>query len=206
MKNSLTIAVLIALGVLITAAPATAATATAGPITVSAGVNGSLSLTLVMRKNSSAGAVITTMDFGQLMDIGTGTLRSSPTGTTATGSVDCFLTANSHGLQYAITQTGTSLSNGINTLPSGACTVVPIYAAADNGGATMPAGAALGTPGSWVATNKPIYTSEAGTAALRTIQAGYAITDDPTAGATTGVPLSQPGGTYTGSITFTVTA
>jgi hypothetical protein len=41
---------------------------------------------------------------------------------------------------------------------------------------------------------------------MRTIQAHYSITDDPAAGASGAVPASQPGGTYTGTVTFTVTA
>jgi hypothetical protein len=71
----------------------------------------------------------------------------------------------------------------------------------------MPAGAALGAKGTWVSgTDKTVYTSETGTAAMRVIQNIYSITDDPAAGATTGVPLNQPGGTYTGTLTISVTA
>ena len=188
-------------------APASfAATATSGPLTMSASVSGTLSLSAVIYKNSTAGAVIPTMDFGQLMDIGTGTLRSSPTSTTGTGAADVLITANSHGLPYTISQTGTAMSNGTTSLPAGALTVVPVYAAADNGGATLPTGAALGTKGTWVASGKTLYTSETGTAAMRTIQAVYSITDDPTAGATASVPINQAGGTYTGTVTITVTA
>ena len=184
-----------------------AATATTGAITTTATVDGALSMTVLMKKNDSAGATVTAMDFGKLVDIGTGTLRSSSTSTTGTGAVDMFITANSHGLPYTISQTGTSMSNGVTTLPTGACTFVPVYAAADNGGAAQPAGSALGTKGTWVsATAKNIYVSETGTAALRTIQAVYSITDDPAAGATTSVPLNQPGGVYTGTATITVTA
>lgn len=188
-------------------APAFAATSTQS-FPASALVDGSLSMNIVVRKNSTAGAVITSMAFGQLQDIGTGTLRSSATGpgNTGTGNATASITANSHGLPYSITQTGTALSNGTTTLPSGACTVVPVYAAADNGGAAKPAAAVLGSAGTWVSTNKALYTSETGTAAMRTIQAIYSITDDPAAGSTAGVPVSQAGGTYTGTITFTVTA
>ena len=182
-----------------------AATATSGPFQISAAVNGGLELTTVLRKNDFSGSIVTSMDFGNLVDIGTGTLRSSTTGSTGTGAVDVFISANSHGIPYTITQTGTALSNGSATLPSGACTVVPVYAPADNGGAPLPAGATVGTKGTWVGT-RTLYTSESGVAALRLIQAFYSVTDDPAAGATTGVPTNQSGGAYTGTVTFTVTA
>lgn len=183
-----------------------AATATSGAIGTSATVTAGLTLDVVLRKNDSGGAVITSMNFGGLKNIGTGTLRSSSTGSTTTGNVTAMITANSQSLPYVITQTGTAMSNGSTTLPSGACTVVPVYAAADNGGASMPSGAVLGTAGTWVATGKVLYDSENTAAAIRTIQAVYSITDDPAAGSTAGVPLNQAAGNYTGTVTITVTA
>jgi hypothetical protein len=206
MKKLIAVVTLVVTGIYLAVPSAFAAASSAGPYTVSAEVDGALSMTVVLKKNNSAGATITAMDFGKLVDIGTGTLRSSPTSTTGTGSAVAFITANSHGLPYTITQTGTVLTSGVNTLPSGACTVVPVYATADNGGAAKPAGAVVGSAGTWVATNKAIYTSETGTAALRTVQAIYSVTDDPAAGATAGVPLNQAGGTYTATATITVTA
>ena len=188
------------------ALPAFAATVSSSPVPVSASVDGALSMTMTMKKNDFNGATVTSMDFGRLVDIGTGTLRSSSTSTTGTGAVDVFLSANSHGLPYTITQTGTALSNGSVNLPAGACVVTPVYAAPDNGGASMPPGAVLGPKESWVANNKVLYTSESGTAAMRTIEAFYSITDDPAAGSTASVPPNQPSGTYTGTVTFTVTA
>jgi hypothetical protein len=183
-----------------------AATATSGPVNVSAVVDGSLSMSVLLKRNSSVGPTVTSMNFGRLEDIGTGTLRSSEDSTTGTGNVSALISANSHGLRYTITQTGTALSNGTTTLPAGACTVVPLYVPEDNAGLPKPAAAVVGTAGTWVATNKVLYQSETGIAAQRTIQAIYSITDDEDAGATTGVPTNQPGGTYNGTVTFTVTA
>ena len=182
------------------------ATSTSTPaITTSATVLGGLTLSVVLHKNNSTGTVITAMDFGTLKDIGTGTLRSSTTGSTGTGNVTAMISANSQSLPYTISQTGTTLSNGSTTLPSGALTVVPVYASADNGGAAMPSGAALGTKGTWVG-SRTLYTSEPGAAAIRTIQSVYSVTDDTAAGGTTGVPLNQAAGTYSGTVTITVTA
>ena len=194
--------------ILSSVAPAAfAASISTSAIATSASVNGALSMTVELRKNDFSGAVITSMDFGQLADIGTGNLRSSPTGTTATGAVRALITANSHGLPYTITQTGTAMSNGTTTLPSGACVVKPIYVAADNASAAQPVGSTVGTAGTWVATNKVLYQSETGTAAMRAIDAFYSITDDTAAGASLPVvSLGQAGGTYTGTVTITVTA
>ena len=195
-----------AVAILVSAStPAMAASNTSDPFVITAEVTATLTLSVTLKKNDSSGAVVTGMDFGRLVDIGTGTLRSSATSTTATGAVAAFITTNSHGTPYTVTQTGTALSNGTTTLPSGACTVVPTYSAADNGGASMPAGAVVGSAGSWVGT-RTLYTSETGLAAMRTITAYYSITDDTAAGATTGVPMNQPGGAYTGTITITATA
>lgn len=195
----------IALGFLtaLTLAPgaAHADTASSDPLLIQADVEATLTMNVVLKQNSSAGAVVTSMDFGKLVDIGTGTLRSSATSTTGTGAVAAFITTNSHGSPYIVTQDGTAMG----TLPAGACTVVPVYSDADNGGATKPAGAVVGTPGSWVG-NRVLYTSETGLVAIRTITAYYSVTDDTVAGATAVVPLNQAGGTYTGTVTFTVTA
>ena len=193
---------------LVTCAPAFAAsTVTSGPYNITASVDGALSMSVVLYKNTVIPAnVVTNMSFGSLMDVGTGTLRSSPTGSTGVGSVVALISANSHSLPYTIKQTGTAMTSGTNSLPSGACCVTPVYASADNGGLAKPAGAVLGTPGSWVATDKAIYTSETGAAAMRTVQAHYSISDDPAAGSTAGVPLSQAGGSYAGTVTISVTA
>ena len=206
MKKTLSV-MMIALTAMVCVTPhAIAATDVKGPFTVSAAVPSALALTVVMKKNDFAGATVTSMNFGNLVDIGTGTLRSSSTSTTGTGAVAVFLSANSQGLPYSITQTGAPMSNGAVNLPAGACIVKPVYAAADNGGATMPAGASLGTGGTFTsASPKTLYQSEAGGAA-RTIQAYYSITDDPAAGATSGVPLGQQAGTYSSTVTFTLTA
>ena len=81
--------------------------------------------------------------------------------------------------------------------------MTPIYATQDNGGAALVG--TLGTKGSWVATDKVLYTSDA-IGSIRTIQAIYSITDDPAAGASAAVPVNQAGGSYSSAVTFTVTA
>ncbi len=202
---ALTVAVLVA-----SSSATFAATATTPSINVSASVTSTLSISADLFKNSVSAAndiPDTAMNFGTLnTNLGGGitsaNLRSTVNGSTGTGSVVALISAISSGIPYTITQTGTAMSNGGATLPAGACTVVPVYAAADNGGAAEVG--TKGTAGSWVGT-RTIYTSNAA-GDLRTIQAHYSVTDDPAAGATTGVPLNQAAGTYTGTVTFTVTA
>ncbi len=207
MKKTLAVSMVMVMALVCVTPFAQAATSVQGPFTVSAVVPSALTLTVVLKKNDFAGAVITSMNFGNLVDIGTGTLRSTATGSTTTGAVATFLSASSQGLPYSITQTGTPMSNGASTLPAGACIVKPVYAAGDNGGLTMPAGASLGTGGTWTSVSpKLIYQSEAGVAQGRTIAAFYSVTDDPSAGASAGVPTSQAAGTYSGTVTFTLTA
>lgn len=183
-----------------------AASSTSGTLPITMGVTGSLSLTVVLKKNDYAGAEIVQMDFGTLKDIGTGSLRSSKTGTTGTGAVAAFIyIASFDPLPYTVKQSGTPLASLSSSLPNGACTVVPVYVVADQPGQeVMPPGAYVGQKGTFVETDKILYYS--GPDGLsREITAYYSITDDPAAGATTGVPLNQAGGMYQGTVIFTVT-
>ena len=207
MKSAIRTTAFVALLALSFGQVAQAASVSKPPVNVSAEVSSTLQLNLALFKNSVDAAnnitAANAMNFGTLQDLGTGTLRSSTTGSTGTGSVIAFISALSSGTPYTITQTGTQLTSGSNTLPAGACTVVPVYAAADNGGQALVG--TLGTKGTWVATDKTLYTSNAA-ADVRQIQYHYSITDDSNAGATTGVPTNQAAGTYTATVTFTVTA
>src|SRR3989338_1883325 len=102
----------VVLAALIATAPAFAATQT---VNMGADVDGTLTMTVKLFKNDIDGTDITAgnkIDFGQLVDIGTGTLRSSPTGTTGTGAGLAYITVNSHGVPYTITQTGSVMTKG----------------------------------------------------------------------------------------------
>jgi len=181
-----------------------AATINSPAITVSAQVPSNLALNVTLRQNSSTGTVLPSMDFGTLQPTASTNLVSSASGSTGTGSVVAMLSANTQGAPYVISQTGTALtrSGGAETLPAGALQVTPVYAAADNGGAAMPAGASLGTQGTWVASGKTLYDSENGSpAAIRVVQVHYAVIEG--AGGT--VPPNQAAGTYNGTVTYTVT-
>ena len=203
MKNLTKYVTVFVIVFLVASPSAFAAQTSTSPISISATVAPAIALNVVLKQNSSTGATVTAMNFGKLVDIGTGTLRSSPTSTTATGSVVAMVAVNGQGTSLTLTQAGTSLTGTAGTLPTGACTVVSQYVAADNGGSAIPSGAVANYKGTWLTTHT-LYTDPTGSA--RTIQASYSVTDDPAAGATTGVPLSQAAGTYAGTVTFTLTA
>jgi len=125
------------------------------------------------------------------------------------GGAVALLSANSHGAHYVISQTGTALTSGTNTIPAGACRMVPVYSSSDLLGGVaqgpIPAGASIGAKASWVtATGNTIYNSEASNTAVRIAQAHFSVTDDPTTGANAAVSVNQAGGSYSATVTFTV--
>jgi hypothetical protein len=189
----------LALAILVFAPSFAHAATTSNAVSVNASVQSALALdTVIIQHEGTTDSNVASMNFGQLTPTGFGGLQS-------TRFFTVYLTARTQQNAYVVSQTGQSLTNGTTTLPAGAQRVTPIYVAADNGGAAMPVGAALGTAGTWVATNKTLYDSENTNAAERTIQAIYGLQADPALGAGNFVPANQPAGNYTGTITFTAT-
>ncbi len=103
-----------------------------------------------------------------------------------------LITANNHSRSYVVTQTGTALTAGANSIPNAKYTVAPTYVSADNGGVTE---GTMGATGTAVAVNKNIYTS-GGTHGARVLRAYYSITN---------VAMDQPVGNYAGTLQFTIT-
>lgn len=224
MKTLMTITLLVVM-VFTFASPAFAATVNSAAIPISASVDGSLTLSVSLFKDSNPvngvgggpvpGQTRSSINFGQLQVVtntstGGQTLRSTDAGG-GDGGVVALISANSRGAHYTISQTGTQLTSGTNTIPSAACRMVPFYSSTDklNGvdQGAMPAGASLGPAASWVGT-RTIYDSETSNTAIRIVQAHYAVTDDPGAfpGNISGgaVQVNQAGGTYSATVTFTV--
>lgn len=137
----------------------------------------------------------TSMNFGTLKsDAAQGPMRGD-------NYFDVYLHPNSSGRPFRLTQTATALTNGAKTLPAGACIVAPWPVNKD--GQAYPAGASIGTRGTFVTTNKIIYTSDpAGT--YTPVAFTYAITNSPDGGAYEYVPADQMGGNYSSSITFQI--
>ena len=119
------------------------------------------------------------------------------------------------GKPYNINSTSTGLTSGADTLPGAAFVLSPAYSAQDewsegNPQGAMPSGASLGPKGSAVGTNKLVYSSETGAATGRIIQAYYGVPPKNADGTSpysgwSGVPLSQAPGSYSGTVTLTIT-
>ena len=171
-------------------------------------VDGTLTVTVQLFKNDISGPDVTSsgrFDFGELKDLGTGSLRSSANSSTGTGSGLVLVTVNSHGVPWVLTETGTAMTSGANTLPGGALGMRPVYVAGDNGGVVD---GTLASPCCWVGpTARTVYTSTPA-GPKRTIRIYHSITDDPNEGAEPAkgvVPINQVPGSYSGAITYTAT-
>ena len=177
-------------------------------IDTQADVDGALTVTVKLFKNDTNGPDVTSsgrFDFGELRDLGTGSLRSSAASSTGTGAGLVLVTVNSHGIPWVLTEAGSGMSSGTNNLPGGALGMKPVYAASDNGGITD---GVLASPCCWVAsTPRTVYTSDTA-GPQRTIRIYHSITDDPNEGAEPAkgvVPINQVPGSYSGAITYTAT-
>jgi len=170
----------------LTIAPAHAASSH-GPVSMSASVSSVLDLSVTIFEGDVVDDVqVTSMNFGSLTNNGFDIL-------TASKHFSVLLGANTSSRAYIIRQTATDLTFGTNTLPDGAQVMAPN----NNGNSSLPG--TLGAQDSWVGTNKVIYTSDSAGSA-QVVGAVYAIGDT----GTEVVPLEQPGGTYAGSVTFTL--
>ena len=178
-------------------------TISSSAVSVTASVDGTASLNIQFFKNDISGAnsgPATSFDFGQLQEV-SGTLRSSNSGTNAVAAAYlAYITANTHGNDYTITQTGTQVKSGSNQLPDNALAMNVVYVASDNGNVTD---GTLGSKDTWVGT-KTLYTSTS-TGPMRTVRAYYSVTPDPAVGPGGTVPLDQAAGSYSGTVTYTLT-
>ena len=217
MKNQ-TKAIAVVLALLFSQTTVFAATTvgTQGPFNITTTVSGAASFRATIYKNlplnagpDFPGGAKTSMAFGTLEEqtftaVGQPTfkeLRSS--NVTGTGSFAVVFEVNTHQAVYTIQQNGTALTAAAITLPTGACTVTPVYSPLDNGTAPMPAGASLGAAGPWLG-SKILYSSGA-SGASRVVQGVYGISGlDVPAGGTAAIPIDQPLGNYSGTITFTL--
>ena len=187
-----------------------------GEYAIEASFGTQFGITIFLHKNTSTGTVVPAMNFGQLVEFtnpstGAVTLRSSQSGSTGTGSIVAMIYPQSSGTkQYFVNVIGTPLTNATgDVLPTGACTVALAYSPNDqwDGGAgQIPQVGTFGAFGSWVVASpgRLLYTSNS-VGAYRAFQAHFAITDDPATGATMNIPVTQKGGTYNGTVIFTMT-
>lgn len=187
-----------------------------GTVQVTADVPSNLSFNATMFElipNGSGGTTlstspVTSMVFGNLASNGTfdpdgaGPLPPQPRSLNALRAYQVFFAINSQGRSYTIKQTAASLRSGTNVIPDGAFIVTPLSGIGGNPAQPLPAGITVGARGSAVATNKILFTS---TGVVSTLAATYAVTDDPSKGATQPIPTNQAAGNYTTTVTFTAT-
>lgn len=158
---------------------------------------------------TTIGPVVTSMNFsilasnGTFDPDGTGPTPPQPRALNSTKAFQVFFGINAQGRPFTIKQTASLLQAGGNTIPSGAFIVTPLQGVGGDSSQPLPAGITLGSRGSAVATNKVLFTSTGGPS--NTMAATYGITDDPALGATQTIPLDQPAGSYTTTVTFTAT-
>ena len=139
---------------------------------------------------------VPSMDFGELQRTGD-EFRAKT-------YFNVYLTVNSVGVSSELTQVGTLLTrvSGNETMPSGAYMMKPFYEESQNNGLAIPVGARVAAAGR-VAETRSVYSDTNGES--RTITVSYTLTGDPQTAATQVIPISQKSGSYSGTITFTLT-
>ena len=164
-----------------------------------------LGITIQIFPEGSSSQVFS-MDFGPLVEFtgasGGKTLRSAV-------GFKVMIYPQPTGHIYDLYCTGGPLTNSKgNTIPGNACVVVPVYAAEDNnfgaGPTSRPSDSQMGSSGTWVTSSPHILYSSGFNGEYRAIQAHFSITDDPSVGAAAAVPVSQPAGHYSGTVTITI--
>ena len=176
------------------------------PVTATVSSDFSFSVTLVEIVNGALGATVSSMDFGTLASNGTsnGQLRSL----NSTKAFQAFFGINAQQQPFTIKQTAGPLQNGPNQIANGAFIVTPLDGVGGDPSKPFdqnPPGnmTVKGTRTSAVGQNLVLFSSSGGPS--NTMAATYGITDDPALGATEFIPLDQPAGVYTTTITYTAT-
>jgi len=198
----------------------------AADVTVSAQVtNNSPEITIVVKELTTAGqepwsgTTVGAMNFGQLTHTLTGGAEAGVWYSQKYYAVMIF--TNSFGHRYEIRSTCAGLTSGANSLPTGSFGVTPGYASADRwvgtdsttAQGTRPTGSTLGTAAAAITglgSFRSIYISETA-ASNRILRAFYSLPSFLAGGASafsgyTPIPLTQPAGTYTGTVTITIAA
>ena len=201
---------------LLAAGPASAVDIAGPVVPVSAEVEANLSFSVTITElipaaggGTTIGPVVTSMGFGLLESQGTfdpdgpGPIAPQPRALSSTKAFQVFFGINAQGRPFTIKQTSGPLQVGGSTIPNGAFIVTPLQGVGGDPSRPLPPGTSVGSRGSAVATNKVLFSGSGGR--NDTMAATYGITDDPALGATESIPLDQPAGDYSTTITFTAT-
>ena len=166
-----------------------------------------------------SGATVTAMNFGQLTHTLVGGGDAGVWYSQKYYAVMIF--TNSFGRKFEIRSTCAGLTSAGNSLPTGSFGVTPGYSSADRWIAldpataqgTQPTGSTLGSAApaiTGLGSFRSIYVSEPA-ATNRILRAFYSLPTFLAGGGVpftgyTPIPLSQPAGTYTGTVTITIAA
>jgi len=159
-----------------------------------------------------SGATVSTMDFGTLTHL---LSNGQEAGVWYSPTYFCvFIFAYANSYKYEVRSTCSGLTSGSNTLPAGSFMLFPTYSSGDKWNPSDSTGqgtlsGSFGTYSPAVATNKLIYQSENSASPKSAIlRAFYSIPNTAPSGSTgwQAIPLNQPGGVYTGTVTITIAA
>lgn len=201
-------------------------TSSAVDVTVSAQVpNNSPDITITVKELTTAGqdpfsgTTVQAMNFGQLTHTLVGGADAGVWYSQKYYAVMIFTSAFGH--RYEVRSTCAGLTSAGNSLPTGSFSVTPGYAAEDRWTGTdaataqgaRPADATLGSAApaiTGLGGFRSVYISEPA-ASSRILRAFYSLPPYLTGGGApftgyTPIPLSQPSGTYTGTVTITIAA
>lgn len=155
------------------------------------------------------GPVVTAMNFNTLASNGTfdpdggGPLPPQPRALNSLKAFQAFFGVNSQQRAFTIKQTAGPLQSGPNAIPNNAFPVTPLSGVGGNPATPLPPNITVGAKTSAVGTNIVLFSSSGGPA--DTMAATYGITDNSGLPTPNTIPLDQPAGTYTTTITYTAT-
>ncbi len=161
---------------------------------------------------TTIGPAVTAMNFGALASQGKWDDDNNPATPDVSRSMSSlkafqvFFGINAQQRPFSIKQSssGIGLASGTNTIPAGGFIVTPLQGVGGDTTKPLPAGISVAPRTSAIGSNIELF-SRASNGTSNTMAATYGITDDPAFGATQPIPLDQPAGTYTTTITFTAT-
>lgn len=203
------------------ATPAMAVDVPGPSVPVSATVSAALTFTVTILElipNGTGGTTlgttpVTSMAFGTLASNGTfdpdgtGPLTPQPRALNSTKAFQAFFGVNSQQRAFTVKHTAGPLQSGVNTIPAGSFVVTPLTGiggdtTTGDGGGPLPANITVAPKKSAIGTGVVLFSSTGGPSA--TMAATFGITDVAVP-ATAVIPLDQPAGSYTTTVTFTLT-
>lgn len=202
-KNLTRSAYTVAVGMLVTAlawSSSVQAETLSQSVSVTAAVGAQLVFDVTLKKDNTT--VASTMNFGTLQP---GDPSDPNSALSSPNFYQVFYSVNTAGAPYSITETAASLTKtGSSTkIPDGAFIVTPLNGVGGDPNTPLPSGTTVSPRRSAVGTGVPMFANSEGRAT--TFAAAYGLTSDPNSGSTAIIPPDQSAGTYTTTVTWTLT-